>query len=156
MDFARYDRFDEFIVAHMASAPIELCACTLPYDQECDAQRCRACRATVLNIVNWCSRNLRDRHGHFLGRLYVRRALLNDAAIWNAVRRGQLDRRRAELPPRVVVVVAPVLTEDCAICLEEVIRGQAVYLPCTHQFHNDCINRWLRRQRTCPVCRGPF
>ena len=167
MNFERYSRLDELAVALMASAPIGQCACPLPYDQDCSAQRCWSCHATLLEIVNWCHRNVRDRHGQWLARLYVRRALLNDVAIWNVVRRGHLDRRRVDRPradrpivqPRVVVVVSQpvsVLAENCTICLEAVMRGQEVYLPCTHSYHSECINRWLQTQRTCPICRVPF
>ena len=151
MDFERYNLLDDFVVAHMASAPVGLCACTLPYEQQCDARRCRACRETLLEIVDWCHRNLRDRHGQFLARLYVRRALLSDLVIWNAVRRGQLDRRHAAHPPPPVVVAAP-LPEACAICMEDLLEEVAI-IPCRHRFHAACLIRWARRQRACPMCR---
>jgi len=44
---------------------------------------------------------------------------------------------------------------DCAICLEEVGEGEAVKMIayCKHVFHADCIDRWLEKHVTCPVCR---
>nr|DBA33443.1 TPA: hypothetical protein GDO54_001128 [Pyxicephalus adspersus] len=32
---------------------------------------------------------------------------------------------------------------------------QTEQLSCAHQFHQACINTWLRRSRTCPLCRTP-
>ena len=42
----------------------------------------------------------------------------------------------------------------CAVCLEGFSRGDCVSrLPCTHQFHRACIERWLSSHVECPVCR---
>ena len=158
LNFTRYIRLDDFIVVHLASAPVTLCGCALPYEEECNATRCRACRVTMDEIALWASHNVRDRHGARLGRLYVRRALSNYIELWNFVRRGQLDRRRRERP-RVDFVVAartPIPAGECAICLEDVVRGEEVYLPCMHSFHSVCINRWMRNRPTCPTCRYQF
>lgn len=44
--------------------------------------------------------------------------------------------------------------ESCAVCLEEFIKGQTIrMLPCHHQFHNRCVDCWLIRKRTCPLCK---
>jgi E3 ubiquitin-protein ligase ATL10/75/76/77/78 len=48
---------------------------------------------------------------------------------------------------------------ECAICLAEFARGEAVrVLPrCNHGFHARCIDRWLAARPTCPTCRqAPF
>ena len=44
---------------------------------------------------------------------------------------------------------------ECAICLEELREGDAVkVIPyCKHVFHPHCIDTWLDKQVTCPVCR---
>ncbi|KRT82986.1 zinc finger protein, partial [Oryctes borbonicus] len=44
--------------------------------------------------------------------------------------------------------------ECCAVCIEpykplEVLR----ILPCTHEFHKNCIDPWLLEHRTCPMCK---
>ena len=45
---------------------------------------------------------------------------------------------------------------DCAVCLSELADGEKVRaLPgCSHVFHVDCIDAWLRSRTTCPVCRA--
>ncbi|KQJ93775.1 E3 ubiquitin-protein ligase RNF38 [Brachypodium distachyon] len=43
----------------------------------------------------------------------------------------------------------------CAVCREVFAAGElAVWLPCNHYFHGDCIRPWLAIRDTCPVCRG--
>uniref|UniRef100_A0A8C4X2G7 RING-type domain-containing protein n=1 Tax=Erpetoichthys calabaricus TaxID=27687 RepID=A0A8C4X2G7_ERPCA len=42
----------------------------------------------------------------------------------------------------------------CTVCLAAYIRGDLIRsLPCYHEFHANCIDRWLHRNSTCPVCR---
>jgi len=43
---------------------------------------------------------------------------------------------------------------ECSICLTEFSDGDSVKtLPCAHQFHSGCINKWLEDHNTCPVCK---
>lgn len=48
---------------------------------------------------------------------------------------------------------------SCSICLEDYEpeelqdSGAIVQLSCGHRFHSDCINPWLARKGTCPLCR---
>lgn len=39
----------------------------------------------------------------------------------------------------------------CAICLESLTHPRT--LPCRHSFHARCVESWLRRSSTCPLCR---
>ncbi len=44
--------------------------------------------------------------------------------------------------------------EKCVICLGEYERDEEVRrLPCDHIFHSECIDRWLKVNRTCPSCK---
>ena len=46
--------------------------------------------------------------------------------------------------------------ENCSICLDPLSEEgpTRVDKPCRHQFHEDCINRWLENHTTCPICRA--
>lgn len=41
---------------------------------------------------------------------------------------------------------------ECAICFESVCDGRR--LACDHTFHIGCIDTWLTKSRTCPMCRA--
>ncbi|KAJ2957748.1 hypothetical protein NQZ79_g6597 [Umbelopsis isabellina] len=44
--------------------------------------------------------------------------------------------------------------QPCAVCTEDYVpQEEALKLPCSHIFHQDCIVPWLRMNQTCPVCR---
>ncbi|KAG7389870.1 hypothetical protein PHYPSEUDO_009384 [Phytophthora pseudosyringae] len=52
----------------------------------------------------------------------------------------------------------------CCICLndfdsdeeeEAVVEDRMVKLPCSHQFHEDCVIDWFNTSTTCPLCRKP-
>jgi hypothetical protein len=47
-------------------------------------------------------------------------------------------------------------TTECAICFEDFEDGEEVsVMPCSrrHEFHGECITKWLGRSNTCPLCR---
>lgn len=45
-------------------------------------------------------------------------------------------------------------SNTCTICLDEYQDGdQLRILPCLHIFHTCCIDNWLPRNSTCPVCK---
>ena len=43
--------------------------------------------------------------------------------------------------------------EDCIICCTAIIPSDATSLRCGHKFHTSCLQTWLKRKPTCPMCR---
>lgn len=46
---------------------------------------------------------------------------------------------------------------DCSVCLTEFEDGDDLRLlpKCSHAFHLNCIDTWLRSHKNCPLCRAP-
>lgn len=43
----------------------------------------------------------------------------------------------------------------CAICLDSYEDHDEIALSnCKHNFHLECIEKWMFQQRSCPICRG--
>ncbi|TQD92007.1 hypothetical protein C1H46_022411 [Malus baccata] len=44
--------------------------------------------------------------------------------------------------------------KQCVICLEEMQCGsEAIRMPCSHEYHESCIVKWLKMSLLCPLCR---
>ena len=44
--------------------------------------------------------------------------------------------------------------KECTICLENFNENEILYeLKCKHYYHKTCIDDWLSKKRTCPLCR---
>ena len=61
----------------------------------------------------------------------------------------------ARPPARAPAHAVPEETPNCAICMEDFKAGDRLRsLPCKHDFHKECVDRWLAVNSTCPMCRA--
>lgn len=67
-----------------------------------------------------------------------------------------LDESAIKSLPLSVFTLKSIISRDCAVCLLEFEDGDSLRtLPlCSHDFHVDCIDVWLRSHATCPLCRA--
>ncbi|XP_018564865.1 E3 ubiquitin-protein ligase TTC3 [Anoplophora glabripennis] len=47
----------------------------------------------------------------------------------------------------------PHTENECSICFEEFSLQDKYILPCQHEFHKECIKKWLKTSSVCPICR---
>ena len=48
--------------------------------------------------------------------------------------------------------------DTCNICFEKFTTGcKYKELKCSHEYHDECIDKWLKTEKRCPVCnKDPF
>ena len=48
------------------------------------------------------------------------------------------------------------LNENCLVCLEKykILEYKRVLPNCKHYFHKKCIDKWLKKNASCPICRN--
>ncbi|MED6182328.1 hypothetical protein PIB30_027570 [Stylosanthes scabra] len=69
--------------------------------------------------------------------------------------RGMTKDSLNKLPKHVILKDMKAEDTCCAICLQDIVVGEtARSLPrCRHTFHLTCVDRWLVKNHSCPVCR---
>ena len=45
------------------------------------------------------------------------------------------------------------IDEECSICYEAIKSEDSVKLKCKHVFHKECMEQWVKKSGTCPLCR---
>ena len=81
-----------------------------------------------------------------------------DRSLQYAKSRGNLDiveyleslRDTPKLPDRPLIS----MTEQCAICLEDSNIFEGFMTFCQHQFHAGCLQNWIEKNNSCPMCRS--
>lgn len=44
------------------------------------------------------------------------------------------------------------IEETCPICLDDTYTNWVSLKVCGHNFHQECIDLWLEKHTTCPIC----
>jgi len=66
---------------------------------------------------------------------------------------------KGDKPSPTEAKAAPPPSEEkgCCICLDDFQDGEDIRrLPCFHIFHQDEIDKWLRDNNSCPICKTPI
>ncbi|XP_071122151.1 uncharacterized protein [Mytilus edulis] len=81
--------------------------------------------------------------------------LLNLAEMLGDVKqRGLTKQQVTKLPERKYQVCPGEEVKECLVCMCEFEdKDQLRILPCFHEFHTPCIDKWIGVNATCPVCR---
>ena len=76
--------------------------------------------------------------------------LLNEDNI-DSINRGLTTQQIECLPNK---ILNKELEDRCSICLlKQKINDEIRILPCTHQYHSQCIDQWLYQRSNCPICK---
>ena len=47
--------------------------------------------------------------------------------------------------------------ESCTICISDFQKGENIrVLDCSHSFHSECIDTWMKDNASCPLCKKNF
>ncbi|XP_029992558.1 E3 ubiquitin-protein ligase CIP8 isoform X2 [Sphaeramia orbicularis] len=83
-------------------------------------------------------------------------ALLEFEERQGAVVSKKLSRREIQrFPTKIFKSTSGAGNTQCQICFCDYTNGEKLrMLPCFHDYHVQCIDRWLKDNATCPICRA--
>lgn len=101
---------------------------------------------------------------YFCNRIRIQRQSTIAGAAQPATSGGFREEVLQTSSSRVEVVVDKVVSggkgrdgslSSCTICICEIEDGETCWelTACNHTFHAECIQKWLKKSRTCPLCR---
>eukprot|EP00173_Palmaria_palmata_P004852 Plantae.Rhodophyta-Palmaria_palmata.ctg7496.p1 GENE.Plantae.Rhodophyta-Palmaria_palmata.ctg7496~~Plantae.Rhodophyta-Palmaria_palmata.ctg7496.p1 ORF type:complete len:179 (+),score=2.74 Plantae.Rhodophyta-Palmaria_palmata.ctg7496:110-646(+) len=138
---------------------IELCNVSPARRPSCKTSPCETVDPSTFSCTSWLLQTLLG----VMKSLVPRRVdeptgpfeLIFDILLSAFVSRGASKERIAAIPTK-KYDEADASGRDCkcAVCLGEFDVGEQVRnLPCTHTFHNECVDPWLAKRKTCPICK---
>jgi ankyrin repeat protein len=81
-----------------------------------------------------------------------------DISLWRARSRGNYALRLylESLKDKLKISVGSSfsMTEQCAICLADENILEGFMTSCSHQFHKECLQKWILKHNSCPICRS--
>lgn len=55
---------------------------------------------------------------------------------------------------KTILIVLKIMWQVCCICLAKYANNDELReLPCSHFFHKDCVDKWLKINALCPLCK---
>jgi hypothetical protein len=130
------------LLGQLFNAPIPRCSCRRPSSVECNVNACNGCYDSMAKLIEYAAQHLFDGSGAGVDANSLEARIRSRPDEWDVLRIGLLP-----------VEVAVVEAEVCPICLANDPGVRRRHLSCGHGVHAACVTRWLRRSRTCPVCR---
>ncbi|XP_017545151.1 uncharacterized protein si:ch211-59o9.10 [Pygocentrus nattereri] len=92
-----------------------------------------------------------DSQGNNYEALLAFEELQGTAVAKNTLSKGDIER----LPTKVYNPTHNAGKTECQICFCDYKEGENLrMLPCLHDYHVNCIDRWLKESSTCPICRA--
>ncbi|OMO69225.1 Zinc finger, RING-type [Corchorus olitorius] len=84
----------------------------------------------------------------------IGRAVEESALEFERTRYGMVPATESSIKRMLKNVINVEQGKDCMVCLEQLEVGSCVsQMPCSHDFHADCIQTWLKQSHYCPICR---
>jgi hypothetical protein len=76
---------------------------------------------------------------------------------WMKVQASRLDAWKVIAKSTQRIIASDDDSIRCVVCLSNYLHGEEVRkLRCQHEFHSSCIDEWLVRNPSCPICRCDF
>lgn len=80
--------------------------------------------------------------------------LMNLADMLGEVKDKGLTKTELNRLPVIKYKKTTVEVEECNICMTDYEEGDSQkILPCFHSYHSRCIDKWIQKNATCPICR---
>ncbi len=58
------------------------------------------------------------------------------------------------MPVKEIETTDEMENRTCIICMKEYeVTEKVLIIPCSHYYHNECINGWFKKSNKCPVCK---
>jgi len=73
----------------------------------------------------------------------------DDANLWSQSRWATMLKKTYEDENKMIDDIFD--EEQCCICIEVIVEDD-FSLPCNHIFHRNCIKKWIKKSKTCPLC----
>ena len=72
----------------------------------------------------------------------------------NVMDENLIEEEEEAIPNLTTIEFNEVNEKECIVCLEEFKDTENISkLDCNHSYHDDCIQEWFQKDRSCPLCR---